>query len=228
MSINVLVPTVILLSVGYVQPTIQATYNEPVANVSYIEATARSSWLDIQVTAEVTMPELLLVDIISPMDSVSFATIKSFAEELGISEQDLIKVVQKLSTDAVTPTDIVSFIVAYQRVFTEAITALDAVANGVTKLLAELLTNTDSQVLSVGKNLNDSVGMLDNMDGNIQYEIVKTMSELLYTSESRIIESILLKADSMTIVSSGVVFMQDYCDITYFLEDYVGTSRTFT
>ena len=228
MSINVIVPTIVLLSVAYVEPTAQVTYSEPVANVSYIEATARPSWVDIQVTAEVTMPDVLAIDIISPMDSVSLATIKNFSETLGISEQDLTKVVQKVIGDSVTPTDVANFLMIYQRTFTETIAALDAVTFGVTKNLEDLVANVDLLSFSTSKGLSDVVGMLDNMDTDIQYEIIKTISELIYTADAHIIQSILAKADSVTMGSSGFVMMQDYCDITYFLEDYVGTSRTFT
>jgi hypothetical protein len=34
--------------------------------------------------------------------------------------------------------------------------------------------------------------------------------------------------DNMPLSSSGLLSMQNYSDLTYFLEDYVGTSRTFT
>ena len=34
-------------------------------------------------------------------------------------------------------------------------------------------------------------------------------------------------SDTASTTDAGLLIMQDYCDITYFLEDYVGTSRTF-
>jgi hypothetical protein len=33
--------------------------------------------------------------------------------------------------------------------------------------------------------------------------------------------------DSTSASDAGILISQDYCDITYFAEDYVGTSRTF-
>ena len=228
MSIRVLVPTAILLSVAYVQPTAQVTYVEPSANVAYVEVSAFASWVDVQVVAEVTMPDVLAVEIITPTDSVAIETIKGFADSFGISEQDLTKIVQKVFVEAVTPTDIVNVLLIFQRTFTDTFAALDAVTLGVTKQFEDLVSNVDLLSFSTNKGLNDVVGMLDNMDTDIQYEIIKTISELIYTADAHIIQSILAKADVVTVSSSGSLFMQDYCDITYFLEDYVGSSRTFT
>jgi len=228
MSIKVIVPSIVLLSVSYVDPVALPTYVEPSANVTYVQAYAQANWRDIQVFAEVTMPDVLAVDVIDATDLVAIETIKGFADSFGISEQDLTKVVQKVVLDAVTPTDIVNILLIYQRTFTDAFAALDAVSLGITKPLEDLIANADLLSFSTTKGFNDVVGMLDNMDTDIQYEIIKTISELIYTADAHIIQSILAKTDAVTMGSSGFVMMQDYCDITYFLEDYVGTSRTFT
>jgi hypothetical protein len=228
MSIKVLVPTAVLLSVAYVQATAQVTYAEPSASVAYVEASALANWVDVQVIAEVTMPDVLAVEIINPVDAVSKTTIKQFADSFGVSEDKLVQVVQKVFTEAVTPTDIVNILLVYQRTFADTFTALDNVTLGVTKNLEDLVANVDLLSFSTAKGFSDVVGMLDNMDTDIQYEIIKTISELIYTADAHIIQSILAKADLVTMDSSGSLLMQDYCDITYFLEDYVGTSRTFT
>lgn len=300
MSIKVLVPTIVLLSVAYVEPTAQVSYVEPVATATYVEAYAQPSWVDVQVVAEVTMPDVLAVDIINPQDSVSVQTIKAFADMFGVSEQNLTKVVQKVFAEAVTPTDVVNILLIYQRTFADTFAALDAVSLGITKPLADLISDLDAITVSANKGLSDSiteldslafatsksladtflstdlvalststsladsfseadlivleaikglsdsftnadslsfsndkaltdvVGMLDNMDTDIQYTIIKTISELIYTADANIIESILGKADSTSLSSSGSLLAQGYCDITYFLEDYVGSSRTFT
>jgi len=140
----------------------------------------------------------------------------------------LTKVVQKVVAEAITPTDIVNVLLIFQRTFTDTFAALDAVALGVTKPFEDLVANADLLSFSTDKGFNDVVGMLDNMDTNIQYEIIKTISELIYTADAHIIQSILAKTDAVAMDSSGFLLMQDYCDITYFLEDYVGSSRTFT
>lgn len=228
MSAKVLIPTAILLSVAYVQPTAQPTYVEPSAQVSYVEASAAPSWVDVQVTAEVTMPDVLAVEIINPVDVVSKETIKQFADSFGVSEDQLVQVVQKVVAEAVTPTDVVNVLLIYQRTFTDAFAALDALSYEIDKNLADYFATADSISFSTSKEFADSVGMVDNMDTDIQYLIIKTISELVYTSDTHIIEAVLAKADSVTVGSSGLLVMQDYCDITYFAEDYVGQSRTFT
>jgi hypothetical protein len=66
------------------------------------------------------------------------------------------------------------------------------------------------------------------MDGDLTYAFVKVIGEILTIPDLQIIDFSTQKADNIAIASSGVLSMQDYCDITYFLEDYVGLSRTFT
>jgi len=66
------------------------------------------------------------------------------------------------------------------------------------------------------------------MDGNIQYLLIKVLNEALAVSDTQTVVFATNKSDNAVLSSSGVLSMQDYCDITYFLEDYVGQTRTFT
>lgn len=228
MSINVLIPTIVLCSVAYLEPAVEVSYVEADAQVSYVEASFQASWVDVNVVAEVTFPDVLAVDILNPTDAVSKATVKQFADSFGVTTDTLTQVVQKVFAEAVTATDVVAILLIYQRTFTDAFDALDATAKGVDKAVDDYFINTDVASLDVAKGFSDSVGMIDNMDTDIKYLIIKTISELVYASDAHIIEAVLAKADSVSIGSSGLLVMQDYCDITYFAEDYVGQSRTFT
>ena len=66
------------------------------------------------------------------------------------------------------------------------------------------------------------------MDGNIEYLLIKVLSEMLAVSDTQTVVFAANKSDNAVLSSSGSLLMQDYCDITYFLEDYVGQTRTFT
>jgi hypothetical protein len=228
MSVNVLASTIVLCSVAYLEPTVEVSYVEAEAQVSYIEASCQASWVDVQIFAEVTFPDVLAVEIINPTDQVAKTVVKKFADSYGISVETLTKAVQKVFHEAVTPSDVMTKLLIYQRTFADTFAALDALARGVTKPLADLITEVESIRFATTKGFSDTVGMVDNMDTDIQYLIIKTISELVYAVDHNIISAVLAKADSVTTGSSGLVMMQDYCDITYFLEDYVGQSRTFT
>ena len=152
MSINVLVPTIVLFSVAYVQPTAEVSYVEPDAQVSYVEPSFQAQWVDIQIFAEATMPDVLAFEIITPTDSISLQAYKNFAESLGVSTDFATLGMYKELSETLTLSEVIAKITSYQRTFTETL-------------------NTSS---------------------------------------------------------SGSLISQGYCDITYFLEDYVGTSRSFT
>lgn len=228
MSINVLLPTIVLCSVSYLEPIVDVSYVEADAQVSYVEASYQASWVDVSVVAEVTFPDVLAVDIVNPSDAVYKTTLKQFADNFGISGETLTRAVQKVFADAVTTEDVVTKLLVYQRTFADTFAALDALSHGIDKPLNDLVTEIDVLSKATTKQFSDTVGMIDNMDTDIQYTIIKTISELVYTADARIIEAVLAKADSVSTSSSGLLMMQDYCDITYFAEDYVGTSRTFT
>lgn len=228
MSINVLLPTIVLCTVSYLEPVVDVSYVEADAQVSYVEASFQANWVDVSVVAEVTFPDVLAVDIVNPSDTIYKSTIKQFADSFGVSGETLTQAVQKVFAEAVTPEDVVSILLIYQRTFTDAFAALDAVAYGFDKPLADYFAGIDALRFATTKQFADTVGMVDNMDTDIQYMIIKTISELVYTADARIIEAVLAKADSVVTSSSGLLVMQDYCDITYFAEDYVGQSRTFT
>lgn len=93
---------------------------------------------------------------------------------------------------------------------------------------SEILATSDDDTLSVSKGLTEELNLIDNMDGDIEYNIVKLVGELLASTDSPAIAFATQMSDNAVTSSSGVLAMQDYSDITYFLEDYVGTSRTFT
>lgn len=228
MAINVLVPTIVLLSVAYVQPTAEVSYVEPVAQVSYVEASYQAQWLDIQVSAEVTMPDVLTVEIITPIDAVSLQTYKNFADSLGVSTDFVSQVIHKAFGETLSLADVIYTTLIYQREFSDALTAIENIYKSVSESKADVTTTVDQQYLATTKVFTDAVGMLDNMDTNIQYLLIKTISELVSVSDTSIIGFEATKTDSVTAGSSGSLLSQGYCDITYFLEDYVGYSRTFT
>lgn len=93
---------------------------------------------------------------------------------------------------------------------------------------SEILATSDDDTFSVSKGLTEALNLIDNMDGDIEYNIVKLVGELLASTDSPAIAFATQMSDNAVTSSSGVLAMQDYSDITYFLENYVGISRTFT
>lgn len=239
------------------------------ASVSYIEPVVDTSYFDIQVVAEVTMPDVLSVDIITPTDLVSLTTTKSASDTQNTYDDQYFSITKGLSdypnlVDSISFGDIqphrgvsdslnnstavissiglskvlfdtvalIDSTIAtrlYERAFSDSISETDlylsSFDSGVT---IDTTTTTDNSFRKADKTIFDGLNLIDNMDGDLTYAVVKVVGELLSTSDSTIVAFQPTKADNVLTSSSGVLSMQDYSDITYFLEDYVGISRTFT
>lgn len=240
-----------------------------IAGLSYVKPVFTANYLQIKVIAEVTMPDVLNVDIVTPTDLVSLTTTKSladttdgFADALAqvfgkhlddqqyLADDTVIGDIQphRDGIDAAYPTDTItgfSFekcladtfetldeataVRLFQREFNDSVTAPDAEYYSFTpKTKTDSATTSDTSYRGVDKALSDVLTMVDNMDGNIQHHFFKTTNDLISEVDAQVIDFKPNKADNVVTSSSGILSMQDYCDITYFLEDYVGLSRTFT
>ena len=272
--------------------------------VSYLQPTFTVSYIDVQVSAAVTFPDVLTVDVVTPVDLIALTTTKALADTYSGFQDTTVRSFTKGNFDSVTMTDDIDidfflqkFLAdtqgvtdsdAYQllKALFESLTPadvkqlffvkeladivntpVDSVAYTIEKAIADSVTLTDvaqafklyirdfsealstpdayfldiqpgqeqdsaavsdTETLSVDKNLSETLNLLDNMDGNIEYVFIKLVSELLVASDAQAVDFASNKSDNAVLSSSGILSMQDYCDITYFLEDYVGVSRTFT
>jgi hypothetical protein len=241
-----------------------------IADLSYIKPVFRANYLQIKVIAEVTMPDVLNVDIVTPVDLVSLSTTKALSDVTDGFTDQLVEIVfgktladtpilsdltvigdiqpHRDGIDIVSPTDTIAGITfqkyltdtfelldaaiavrLYERSFADSFTLPDVPYKSFTpneKL--DVASAVDASSLDTSKALSDSLAMLDNMDGDIEYLLFKVTSDSISSLDAQIIDFNPQKADNIATDDSGILSMQDYCDITYFLEDYVGISRTFT
>jgi hypothetical protein len=87
----------------------------------------------------------------------------------------------------------------------------------------------DSYLLSYSKILSDGVAMNDAFgagDG-IAYTFVTSVANIASVSEALAKSSQTTKSETLVASDSGIIVQQDYVDLTYFAEDYVGVSYTF-
>ena len=99
-----------------------------------------------------------------------------------------------------------AFVASVLKPLSDAASAADAPTNNFTKIVSDLATLADAAALSASKVLSDT----------------PTLADVVAISAGKSIIDIATASDS------GSLRMQDYCDFTYFAEDYVGESRTFT
>jgi hypothetical protein len=241
-----------------------------IASLSYVRPVFTANYLQIRVVAEVTMPDVLNVDIVTPTDLVTLSTTKALDDTTGGFTDRLVEIIfgkgladtpvlsdlavigdiqphrdgidtatsadsitgftfTKYLADTFAMVDDATAVRLFERSFADSFNVPDVPYKDITpEGQIDLATTSDSSSLGTDKALSDAFGMIDNMDGDIEYLLFKVTSESISSSDAQIIDFNPQKADNIATDSSGVLSMQDYCDITYFLEDYVGLSRTFT
>jgi hypothetical protein len=118
----------------------------------------------------------------------------------------------------------------YIRAFDEYLTIADGLAfsfNGVEAI--ENVGINDSQLFVYAKVFSDGVAMNDALgagDG-IAYTFATSISNIASVSEALAKSSQTIKSETLVASDSGIIVQQDYVDLTYFAEDYVGVSYTF-
>ena len=132
----------------------------------------------------------------------------------------------KTRTEIASITDVFDRDVAYIRNLSETPAANDSPAKVVTRPAADSGTVTDTFAKNVVylRKPTDSFNTSDS--DTIDFGAVKSDDGLLSDSEVKLGGKFITESPSA--VSSGTLRSQGYCDFTYFAEDYVGASRTFT
>ncbi len=132
----------------------------------------------------------------------------------------------KTRSEIVSIGDVFDRDVAYSRAFTEAPAANDSPAKVVGRPASDSSTASDSFSRTVVylRDFTESPSTSDT--DTITFGAVKSDDGALTDSDVKSMSKSL--AESPSAADSGSLRSQGYCDFTYFAEDYVGASRTFT
>jgi len=219
---------------------VEASYLQPTFTVSYIE---------INICAAVTFPGVLGVEVITPTDLVNLTFSKPINDLQSILDQDTLSINKGIG-DNLAFTDFVATLLVFQRTFSEIANLSDASIRNLTKPLSDAISVPDlatlsfvkapstDQVTSADTSYKDFEKLVKGLAQNYcdpSYFLENYVQDIVtgdwvYASDSvtKLVTYGRQISDNMPLSSSGLLSMQNYSDLTYFLEDYVGTSRTFT
>lgn len=193
-----------------------------------------------------------LADTYSAVDALNFATQVSLrTNEVGVLTDSAAKSFSKslihnifftptkdkaeLSVDKTLADDFgMSDSIFVQRVYIREFDEYLTIADGLSfsfggEDVIENINAIDSPVFSYDKVLSDGVAMNDALgagDG-IAYTFATSVSNVAFATESAVLSSQTIKSETLVATDSGIIVQQDYVDLTYFAEDYVGVSYTF-
>lgn len=133
----------------------------------------------------------------------------------------------KILADAYGLTDVSRY--SFTKISSDTVTAPDAMARAFSKALADAFSLQDTELFSLAKLISDGVAMNDGFDAGdgAVYTFSKGVSNVTMVSDATYRYSNKATADTVTTADAGSLINQDYCDITYFAENYVGESRVF-
>jgi hypothetical protein len=167
------------------------------------------------------------VDSFTFTDSTRLTPTKVLAD--SFTQADAVtRAFNKARTDSFTLPDTMtrSSVKSLQDSFNQA----DSNTKAVNKVLADAFAFTELLSRSLNRTIQDGFAMNDTADlaDGITYQTVKYVNNLAFVTDAKVLSSSLRKTDSVSLVSAGLLTSQSYCDLSYFAEDYVGISRTFS
>jgi hypothetical protein len=137
------------------------------------------------------------------------------------------KQVAKAVADSANLADVARL--SFLKAATDTTSPVEDVLLAISKLLTDAVGPADAAYRTVAKLLADGVGMNDSFDtgDGAVFSFSKGVSNVTIVGDATSKHPAKVVADSATTADSGSLVNQDYCDIDYFLDDYVGESRVF-
>lgn len=171
------------------------------------------------------IPELVIVS-----EAVSLAVSKTFTDNVGAdTDQVTIDTLKGLS-DSVSFTEVFVATLVFLRDFSDTVDVPDAVALSFVRPLADDFATQDADARSFSKFLASGFAMNDSFDAGdgSTFAFSKGVTNVVFAPDVMTLSSTKGISDMIEPVDAGSLLSQGYCDLTYFAEDYVGESRTFS
>jgi hypothetical protein len=206
---------------AYVKLQALATYQHLSVEVQYVllQATAiTGKFIDF----------LEFADSVTEVDAATLAFTKQLTDVVDLAEQISLST-SKSFADTQTLSEVIFIATTFNRSFEDTTSVDDAATRDVGKLLEDSLAAADAATLAVTKLLEDTIALADSVVG---INFTDTEDDALAIDDLGIDDDPEWNlgknlSDTASTTDAGLLIMQDYCDITYFLEDYVGEARTF-
>ena len=119
--------------------------------------------------------------------------------------------------------------IAFSRPVTDSAAVSDAVLAILHKTISDLFFAQDDAIRFVQKLVNDGVAMSDGFDAGdgAVYSFSKGISNVTIVADATAKTPAKGLSEQVALADSGYLVTQDYCDITYFADDYVGVKTLF-
>lgn len=200
------------------------------ASVAYVKLVVEVRYVLLQVLATTGkfVDFLTLDDSVSTTDATLLAITKQLTEIVELAEQISLGV-DKTVEDSQALTDLIFIATTFNRSLADITSLSDTTTLGVDKAFTDSISDSDAAAVAVTKLIADSLAMADSL---VSVNFTDAEDDALAIDDLGIDDDPEWNlgknlSDTASTTDSGLLIMQDYCDITYFAEDYAGLSRTF-
>jgi hypothetical protein len=213
------------VSVSYVDARATQSAVIPAAEVAYILLNA-DAFLDTTGRFRY-VPEIVVVS-----DAVALAVSKQFADAVSVATTVDVLTLEtvKALQDSVSFTEVFVATLVFIRTFADSVSFTEATTFAVDKPLADAVTFSETTTRAFIKSLVDGVAMNDSFDlgDGAVFAFTKGVSNVVSVQDAKILTPQKGVSDMIGASDAGSLISQGYCDFSYFAEDYVGASRTFS
>ena len=171
---------------------------------------------------------IAVADTLTETDDTSLAITKQLTDITELAEQISLGFSTSIA-DSQAMSDLFEIATTFNRDFADTASFSDVFSQSLDKPLADSMSDADAATLAVAKLIADSLAMVDSVVGinftdNEDDAVAIDDLGIDDDPEWNLGKNL---SDTASTTDAGLLIMQDYCDITYFLEDYVGQARTF-
>jgi hypothetical protein len=170
----------------------------------------------------------LLQDTQTLQDLVAKTPNKALADVFDLTDDETVAALKGLS-DSVTMQDTIATLLIFIRNFSDTISVTDVDSRVFTLPKTEQIFVADTDNIDYQKNIADGFAMNDGseaVDGST-YSFHKGISNVAFVGDVRSLIFAASRVESVAVADAGLLSVQDYCDLSYFAEDYVGLSQSF-
>jgi hypothetical protein len=168
----------------------------------------------------------LLQDTQTLQDLVAKTPNKALADVFDLTDDETVAALKGLS-DSVTMQD--TTLLLFIRNFSDTISVADVDSRVFTLPKTEQIFVADTDNIDYQKNIADGFAMNDGseaVDGST-YSFHKGISNVAFVGDVRSLIFAASRVESVAVADAGLLLVQDYCDLSYFAEDYVGLLQSF-
>jgi hypothetical protein len=209
-------------SISVVDPVVSVSRTIPIADISYIH-------LILTAGLDTSGRFRYIEDLIAVSDGFNFVLSRPFADSIQISDGITSKVFDKSLAEVVVMLDELTAIIVFIRAFSDTQNISEQYVSSFFKSLSDSVNAQDALAKTVTKSFADGFAMNDSAEATdgLLISFSTAIQNVAFLSDAKYLSPLKFFNESVSASDSGFILQQDYIDLTYFAEDYVGIGYTF-